>query len=76
MVSNEGGTMALVGLSVRTDESTSTIWMDGCEGERLDLAVSGLDDSCFAFFPRRLGRFPKSNVLGNDFLLSPAEGQA
>ena len=59
--------------SMGIDESTSKIGMDGWEEGELGLTVSGLDDPCFAFFPRRLGRFPKSSILGKVFLLSPTE---
>ena len=69
------GAVVLVGVtSTGMDKSMSTTWMDDWEERRLDLAISSLDDPCFAFFPQQLGRFPKSSVLDKFFLLSPVEG--
>ena len=70
------GAVVLAGVtSMGMDELTSKIGTDGWEVGRLDLAILGLDDPCFTFFPRRLGGFPKSSVLGKVFLLSATEGQ-
>jgi len=42
----------LVGVtSTGMDELTLTTWMDVWEEGRLGLAILGLDNSCFAFFP-------------------------
>ena len=67
----DGGVLDCV-VSVGVDESTSYILMDSWGGGRLGLVV--WDDTCLAFLPHRLWRFPVSKFLDKCFLLSPADG--
>ena len=68
------GTVVLSGVvSVGVDESTSYILTDGWDRGRLGLTV--WDDPCLAFLPCQLGIFPKSRLLGKEFLLSPVDEQ-
>ena len=68
----DGGVLDGV-VSVGVDESTSYILMDDWGGGRLGLVV--WDDTCLAFLPHRLGRFPMSKFLDKGFLLYPTDGR-
>ena len=61
-------------VSTGMDESTSNTWTGGWDEGRVGLIT--WDDLCLAFFPRWLGRFPRSRFFDNDFLLSPVDRQA